>query len=189
MPRGIANNPAAETSVCNCDVDDVRRHLLKQIALQQVNERLGPHEGDILREQGVHQSHQLASGKDEGTFMLMLGNFVVLAPVVGFVIQVELAEPVGTQDEVVTQVAVTDFGQASVLRDRVATIAFLPSQAHILSQMFMLIETGDVDDRSAELATKPRAIRTLAAALSRTGTACVFEVPLGVGNSLAFEVT
>jgi hypothetical protein len=32
-------------------------------------------------------------------------------------------------------------------------------------------------------------IRTLAAALSRTGTACEFEVPLGVGNSLSFEVT
>jgi len=26
-------------------------------------------------------------------------------------------------------------------------------------------------------------------ALSRTGTACEFEVPLGVGNSLSFEVT
>jgi hypothetical protein len=32
-------------------------------------------------------------------------------------------------------------------------------------------------------------IRTLAAALSRTGTACESEVPLGVGNSLVFEVT
>lgn len=44
--------------------------------------------------------------------------------------------------------------------------------------------------RSAELAKKIRAVGTLAAALSRLGTACAFEVlPLGVGNSRSFEVT
>jgi hypothetical protein len=32
-------------------------------------------------------------------------------------------------------------------------------------------------------------MRTLAAALSRTGTICEFEVPLGVGNNLRLEVT
>jgi len=32
-------------------------------------------------------------------------------------------------------------------------------------------------------------MRTQAAALSRTGTVCEFEVLLGVGNNLAVEVT
>jgi len=45
----------------------------------------------------------------------------------------------------------------------------------------------DIPGNRAE--QQPRAIRTLAAALSRTGTACELEVPLGVGNSLRFEVT
>jgi len=36
---------------------------------------------------------------------------------------------------------------------------------------------------------QPRIIRTLAAALSRTGTVCELEVPLGVGNTLVLEVT
>ena len=35
----------------------------------------------------------------------------------------------------------------------------------------------------------PTAIRILAAALGRTGTAYELEVPLGMGNSLVFEVT
>jgi len=36
----------------------------------------------------MHQTHELASSQDEGTFVLMIGDFVVLAPVVGFELQV-----------------------------------------------------------------------------------------------------
>jgi hypothetical protein len=61
---------------------------------------------------------KLASRQDEGTFVLVLGYFLVLAPVVGLVLQVVLAEQVGAQDEVVAQVNVADFGQAGVLGDR-----------------------------------------------------------------------
>jgi hypothetical protein len=53
---------------------------------------------------------------------------------------------------------------------------------------------GDVTQRPGGYPREPSrattsCIRTLAAALNRTGTACEFEVPLGVGNSLALEVT
>ena len=150
MPTEIAKKPAAELSICNCEVDDVRRHLLEGRVLLQINERLGPHVRDVLSEQGVHQSHQLASSKNEGTFMLILGDFVVLAPVVGFVFQVELAESIGAKDEVVSQVAVADFGQASMLRDRTAAGALLPSQAHILSQMLVFIKAGNIHDLSQD---------------------------------------
>jgi hypothetical protein len=88
--------------------------------------------------------------------MLKLGDFMVLAPVVGFVFQVELAELVGAQDKVVTQVVVTDFGQAGMLGDEFATGALLPGQTHVLGQLLVSIKAGDVDDRSTELTSQSR---------------------------------
>jgi len=108
--------------------------------------RPGPHVGFILREQGMHQTHKLASREDEGTFVLILGYFLVHAPVVGFVLQVVLTEQVGAQDEVVAQVDVADFGQAGVLGYKVARGAFPPSQAHELGEVLLLWETEDIDD-------------------------------------------
>lgn len=55
----------------------------------------------ILREQSIHQTHELASGQDEGAFVLILGDFVILAEVVGLILQVEQTELIGTQDEIV----------------------------------------------------------------------------------------
>jgi hypothetical protein len=42
----------------------------------------------MLLWQGVHQTHKLASCQDEGTSVLTLGDFLLLAPVVGFLLQV-----------------------------------------------------------------------------------------------------
>lgn len=68
----------------------------------------------------MHQTHEFASSEDEGTLVLMLGHFTVLAPVESLVFKVELAKGVGAQDEVVAQVLVADLGEPGVLRDKVA---------------------------------------------------------------------
>jgi hypothetical protein len=67
------------------------RHLLQQITLRQGVLHLGPHVRHILREQGIHQTHELASGEHEGSLVLELGRFGILSPVEGFVLKVELA--------------------------------------------------------------------------------------------------
>jgi hypothetical protein len=54
----------------------------------------------------MHQTHELASRKYEGTFVLMLGGLVVLASVEGLVLQVEQAELVGAYDEVVAAIRI-----------------------------------------------------------------------------------
>jgi len=127
-------------------VDDAGRHLLEQRILLKVNRHPGPHVGYVLREQGMHQTHEFASREHEGTFVLVLGDFVVLAPVVSFVLQVEATELVCALDEVVAGVDVTDFGHASVLGDEVAGRAPLPGQADILGQVLVFREARDVDD-------------------------------------------
>ena len=63
----------------------------------------------------MHQADEFTSGEDEGTFVLMLGHLVVLAPKVSFVLEVELAQAVSAHNEVVTAIGVANFGQASVL--------------------------------------------------------------------------
>ena len=78
-----------------------KRHLLKPIILLAKGSHPGPHVGLILREQGMHQTHKLASREDEGTFVLILADLLILAPVVGFVLQVMLSQQVGAHDEVV----------------------------------------------------------------------------------------
>ena len=70
----------------------------------------------------------------EGAFVLMLGHFLILAPVVGLVFQVELAQAVGPQNRIVAQVDVADLGQARVLRDEATGRPLLPRQADVLSQ-------------------------------------------------------
>ena len=122
------------------------RYLLKPIILLSRVSHPGPHVGYILREQGMHQTHELASRQNEGTFVLVLGDFLILAPVVGFVLQVVLAEQVGSQNEIVAQVDVADFGQTGVLGDKFAGGTLAPSQAHVLSQVLVLLKTKDVDD-------------------------------------------
>ncbi len=63
----------------------------------------------------MHQTHEFASCEYEGTFVLILRDFAVLAPVVGFVLQVVQPEFVCAQDEVVAQILVAHLGQSSVL--------------------------------------------------------------------------
>ena len=93
-----------------------RGYLLEQnIILSGVDQGLGSHVRDIFGEQGMHQTNEFTSGKDEGAFVLMLGHFLVLAPKVSFVLEVELAQAISAQDEVVTAVGIADFGQAGVL--------------------------------------------------------------------------
>ena len=69
--------------MCNCCADGAGSHLLEQRILLKVNRHPGPHVGDVLREQGMHQTHEFASGKDEGTLVLALGHFTVLVSVYG----------------------------------------------------------------------------------------------------------
>jgi hypothetical protein len=78
--------------------------------------------------------------------MLVLGDFLIFAPVVGFVLQVVLAEQVGSQDEVVAQIDVADFGQAGVLGDKSSGGTLVPGQAGKLGQVLLFLETKDVDD-------------------------------------------
>jgi hypothetical protein len=49
---------------------------------------MGSHVRNVFREQGMHQTHDFASCKREGAFMLMFGHFLILAPIVGLVLQV-----------------------------------------------------------------------------------------------------
>ena len=114
---------------CLCDVDDADRHLLKRAVLLDVSQHPGPHIRNVLCEQGMHQTHEFASGEDEGTLVLILGHFAVLAPVESLILEIELAEGVGSQDQVVAQVLVADLGEPGVLRDKVARGALLPGDA------------------------------------------------------------
>jgi hypothetical protein len=75
-----------------------KRHLLEPIILLAKGSYPGPHVGIILRVQGMHQTHRLPSRGDEGTFVLILGNLLILAPVVGFVLQVMLSQQVGAHN-------------------------------------------------------------------------------------------
>jgi hypothetical protein len=145
----------------------------------------------------MRQTHGLADCQNEGALVLVFGDLLLLAPVVGLVLQVVLAEQVRAQDEVAAQTDVADFCQAGALGDKVGGRALVPGQATRLRQVPLLLE---VWPRSAAdwaprqlLVTRKRSsiscIRTLAIALCRTGRACAFEVPPGVGNSLRFEVT
>jgi hypothetical protein len=95
-------------------------HLLERPVLLCANRRLGPHVGFILREQGMHQTHKLASSEDEGTLMLVLGDFIVLTPVIGLVLHSVSSNLVSSLDEVVAPVRVAELGEAGVLRDEAA---------------------------------------------------------------------
>ena len=53
--------------------------------------------------------------------MSVLGDFIVLAPVIGLVLHSVSSDFVGSLDEIVTPVWVADLGQPSVLRDEVAS--------------------------------------------------------------------
>ena len=74
-------------------------HLLKQNVLLKMKRHLGSHVKDVLGEQGMYQTHKFASRENEGAFVLMLGNLLILAPVEGFVLQVEPSERIGAKDE------------------------------------------------------------------------------------------
>ena len=71
--------------------------------------RLGSHVGLILREQGKDQTDELTSGQDERALVLMFWHLGILAPVVGLVFQVVLADVVCPFDEVIAQVYITRF--------------------------------------------------------------------------------
>ena len=77
--------------------------------------RLGSHISLILREQGKDQADELASGQNECAFVLVLGHFIILAPIVGLVFQVVLAHQVRPFNQVVTQVDVAGFRQVGAL--------------------------------------------------------------------------
>ena len=94
----------------------------------------------------MYQTDKFASSENEGTLVLILGDFVVLAEVEGFVLQVVAPKVFSTKDEVVAQVLVADLGQASALGDRVTGGALLPSEAHVLGQELVFREAGDVDN-------------------------------------------
>ena len=63
----------------------------------------------------MHQTDKFTSGKDEGAFMLILGDFVILAPIVSLVFQVKLTEAICSHDEVVAAIGIADFDQTGVL--------------------------------------------------------------------------
>jgi hypothetical protein len=48
-------------------IDDPGDHLLERPILLYADRRPGPHVRLILREQGMHETHELASSEDEGT--------------------------------------------------------------------------------------------------------------------------
>ena len=102
------------------------------VALHRINSHLGSHVRDIFGEQGMHQTDEFTSGEDEGTFMLILGDFLVFAPIESLVFQVELAEAVSTQNEVIATIRIANFGHAGVLRDEASTGAFGPGDTEIL---------------------------------------------------------
>ena len=125
----------------------VRGYLLEQIIiLSGVDQGLGSHVRDIFGEQGMHQTDEFTSGKDEGTFVLMFGYFMVLAPKVSLVLQVELAQAICPHDEVIATIGIADFGHAGVLRDEASTGTFRPGNATVLSQVFVFRETVDIDN-------------------------------------------
>jgi len=132
-------------------------HLLQQGVLPKVDRRLGPHVGNVLREQGMHQTDKFAGRENEGAFVLMFGHLLVLAPVVGFVLQVEHSERIGTEDEVVATIDVADLGQAGILGDEAPGGAPVPGQANLLSQVPVFREARDVDDLGQEAGGDDRA--------------------------------
>ena len=132
-------------------------HLLERDILLKVSGRPGPHVRDILREQGMHQTHEFARGKDESTFVLVFGHFLVLAPVIGFELQVEHSEGIGAKDEVVTPVGIAHLGQAGVLRDRATRGVVVPGQAEVLSEVFVFGEAGDVGNLGQDTGRDDRA--------------------------------
>jgi hypothetical protein len=137
--------------VCSCAASNARRYLLEQTVLHKINRHSGPHVRNVLREQGMHQMHEFTGSEYESTFVLILGDLVVLAPVESLVLQVEKAEPVSTHDEVVATVRVADLGHTRVLRDKATTGAFCPGDAKVLGQVFVLREARDVDDLGQEV--------------------------------------
>ena len=94
----------------------------------------------------MHQTDELASGKHESALVLILGDFIELAPIEGFVLQVEQAELVGSYDEVVATIRIADFGHTGVLRDKACTGALGPGDAKVLSQVLVFREARDIDD-------------------------------------------
>ena len=126
-------------------------YLLEQVVvLHRISSHLGSHVRDIFGEQGMHQTDKFASGEDEGTFMLILGDFLVLAPIESLVFQVELAEAISTQDKVISAIGIADFGHTGVLRDEASAGAFGPGDTEILGQVLVLRKTVDSDDFGQE---------------------------------------
>ena len=71
--------PAVGKARATLKADD-ECHLLEQFILLNGQQHLGSHIEDILCEQGEHQTHELASGKDESAFVVILGHLLILAP-------------------------------------------------------------------------------------------------------------
>ena len=74
--------------------------------------------------------------------MPVLGDLVVLAPVVGLVLQVKATELVRALDEVMAQVDIAHLGHPGVLGDEAAAGPLLPSKAGVLGQVLVLGEKG-----------------------------------------------
>ena len=98
----------------------------------------------------MHQTDKFTSREDEGTFVLILGDFLVLSPIVSLVLQIELTEAICPQDEVIAGIRVADFGQAGILGDEAPTGAFGPGDATVLGQVLVFRETVDIDDFGQE---------------------------------------
>jgi len=105
----------------------------------------------------MHQTHEFASRENEGAFVLMLGHLLVLAPVVGVVLEVEPSERVGAKDEVVAAVDVADLSQVGVLRDEAPRRALVPGQTKILSEVLVFREAVDIDDLGQDASGDDRA--------------------------------
>ena len=78
--------------------------------------------------------------------MLMLGNLVVFALVIGLVLLVVHPQRVSSLDQVIAQVAVATFSQAAFFGIKISRLVAGPGKACILSQGSLVFKAFDVAD-------------------------------------------
>ncbi len=90
-----------------------------------------------IAQQSVDQSHQLPGGKRQGSFVIMLGCFVVLDLVISPVLRLMHPHGVGCLHQVVPEVGISCFSQRRLFSGEISRLMGAPSQPGESMQHFL----------------------------------------------------
>ena len=103
-----------------------------------------------IAQQSVDQSHQLPGSKRHGSFVMMLGSFVVLGLVISLVLRLTHQHGVSSSHQVVPEVGVSCFGKRHLFSSEVARLMGTARQPGEFRQRGVVLKPMNVLNLSQE---------------------------------------